>query len=156
MQSLAEKLSKGKEGLKQFSRRAQEKVLQKLGAHSGTNDPAFDIRLTRIQKMDEQLQTVHDAVEDYLAASAAAQRAAVNLGRAFEEVLLEDEAAGGGSAMKGILGDYVERNKKIQSWMKDVIEATCTETVPPGPAASTALRKRFVTTCCNPRALATA
>lgn len=133
MQSIAEKFAKSTEGLKQFGRRAKELALQKLGVHAASNDPAFDHRIQRIQRMDEQLQVVHEAVADYLAASAAAQRAALNMGRAFEDVWLEQEAAEGCSAqtqmMKGIVSDYVERNRKLQAWMKDAIEATSTETV---------------------------
>ena len=133
MQSIADKLAKSTEGLKQFGRRAKEKALQSLGVHSASTDPAFDSRLSRIQRLDEQLQVVHSAVSDYLAASTAAQKAAVQLGRAFEDVVVEQEMNEGSSEqsrhMRGILAEYVERNKKIQAWMKDSIEATCTETV---------------------------
>ena len=159
MQALADNLRKGKEGLKKYRRRAKENFLQKLGAHSGTNDPAFDEKVASVELLDHQLQTMYDAVSDYLEATSAMQQASVKMGKAFSEIIAEgaDLPGGVGAGMASgltsgiasgaideeeeekdssaspdirlLVQEYLDLNLKIRQFTKESIEITCMETV---------------------------
>ena len=89
--TLKEKLATTQERMKKYSRRAREKVLQKLGQHESTNDPIFDDKVTKAQMLDQHLQLMYDAVTDYLSAQVALQSAGVRMGMVFNEIVETDD-----------------------------------------------------------------
>jgi len=90
MNILNNKLSKGKEGLKKFGRRAQEKVLQKLGTHTSTSDPAFNSAIERVEKLDKNLKEINDAMEEYMRAVEHVSHASRVLAERFGGMLAEE------------------------------------------------------------------
>ena len=83
-------LSKGKKKLKKISRRAQERVLQTLGTHTGTADPDFEATVHRVENLEKNLNNMFGAMNEYLKAMEAMQTASVNMATSFSLVIGEE------------------------------------------------------------------
>jgi len=152
-----EKLNKSKEGLKKFGRRAQEKVLQKLGTHTGTNDPAFEATVQRVERLDKNLHNMYDNMNTYLEAMETMQKATKNLAASFGDMLSEEneefikrrmaesydeedpENKSFSTPAKNELPvdlnllkaveEFVNETIYLEKWSSEVISSTCKETI---------------------------
>ncbi|GMI47826.1 hypothetical protein TrCOL_g555 [Triparma columacea] len=124
MQAFADKLAKGKAGLKKYGRRQAEKVMQKLGAHTATNDPMVEEKVKRVAAMDADLQALYDAVSEYLVAVSVLQSSSTKVAEIFESIIETKDPR-----LKGATKAYVSKNRLVEKFVKDAIAQTCIETV---------------------------
>ena len=82
--------ARAKKKLKKISRRAQERVLQTLGTHTGTADPDFEATVHRVENLEKNLNNMFGAMNEYLKAMEAMQTASVNMATSFSLVIGEE------------------------------------------------------------------
>ena len=99
-------------------------VMQKLGAHTATNDPMVEEKVKRVAAMDADLQALYDAVSEYLVAVSVLQSSSTKVAEIFESIIETKDPR-----LKGATKAYVNKNRLVEKFVKDAIAQTCIETV---------------------------
>jgi len=100
--------------------------MQKLGAHSGTNDPEVDNKLLQVEQVNGHFIEMHDAVAEYIVAMQRLQAAQLKVSTVYETIVpiyTSDEDA------KDINEEWSVRTKKLHDWYKEVMEPAQIETI---------------------------
>lgn len=109
-----------------MGRRQAEKVMQKLGAHSGTNDPKVTAQLEEVAVVQEHMQEMHDSISEYLVAVQRMQAAQLRVSSAVSHIVplhTDDEDT------KDVAEEWCERVNQLHDWHRAVLQPCSVETV---------------------------